>query len=62
MVDSASACAAEVATFLAERGLARTRPEEGSLELLVTDLPKSFATVASRFLGRPVTDVHPIDL
>ena len=62
VVDSASACAAEVATFLAERGLSRTRPEEGSLELLVTDLPKSFATVASRFLGREVTDVHPIDL
>jgi glutamate racemase len=62
VVDSASACAAEVASFLAERGLSRTRAGEGTLELLVTDLPKSFATVASRFLGREVTEVHPIDL
>lgn len=62
IVDSASACAAEVGTFLAERGLTRSGTAEGSLELLVTDLPKSFASVASRFLGREVNDVHPIDL
>jgi glutamate racemase len=61
VVDSATACAAEVAAFLAQRGLTRSAGS-ASLELLVTDLPKSFATVASRFLGREVGEVHAIDL
>jgi hypothetical protein len=30
--------------------------------LLVTDLPKSFATVAERFLGEPVGHVEQVDL
>jgi glutamate racemase len=62
IVDSASATAEEVAGFLAERGQAALRSHRGGLELLVTDLPKSFADVAARFLGEPVTDVHQIDL
>lgn len=62
IVDSASACAAEVGAFLRDRQLARAAGGEGSLELLVTDLPKSFAVVASRFLGREVGDVRAIDL
>ncbi|HTN87649.1 MAG TPA: glutamate racemase, partial [Sorangium sp.] len=43
-----------VASFLAERGLATSRSAPGNLALLVTDLPKSFAAVASRFLGEQV--------
>jgi glutamate racemase len=62
IVDSASATADEVAGFLAERDLATTRVEPGSLSLLVTDLPKSFASVAARFLGEPAHDVKQIDL
>jgi glutamate racemase len=62
IVDSAHATAAEVAAFLAERGHAAARKEGGGLELLVTDLPKSFATVAERFLGEPVGHVEQIDL
>lgn len=62
IVDSASACADEVAAFLAERGLASTSGATGALDLLVTDLPKSFATVAARFLGREVGHVAAIDL
>jgi glutamate racemase len=62
VVDSAHATAAEVATFLAERGHATSESRRGSLELFVTDLPKSFATVAERFLGEPVDQVHQIDL
>ncbi|WP_437963655.1 glutamate racemase [Sorangium sp. So ce260] len=54
IVDSASATAEDVASFLAERGLATSRTAPGSLALLVTDLPKSFAAVATRFLGEPV--------
>lgn len=61
IVDSAEATAEDVATFLAERGLAASeRPTQ--LELLVTDLPKSFAEVATRFLGHPVEDVSVVDL
>ena len=62
IVDSASATADEVAAFLAERNQAASRAGRGALELLVTDLPKSFAEVAARFLGEPVTEVHQVDL
>ena len=62
VVDSARACADDVAAFLDARGLAHAGPDRGSLELLVTDLPKSFATVAARFLGAPALDVRAIDL
>jgi glutamate racemase len=62
IVDSASACAEEVAGFLAERGLAAPAGAEARLELLVTDVPKSFAVVAARFLGREVGEVTAIDL
>jgi glutamate racemase len=60
--DSASAPADEVAQFLAERSQRAERDRRGTLELLVTDLPKSFADVATRFLGEPVEHVEQIDL
>jgi glutamate racemase len=62
IVDSAHATATEVAAFLAERGQAASRDRRGNLDLLVTDLPKSFAVVAERFLGEPVGHVEQIDL
>jgi glutamate racemase len=62
IVDSAEATAEDVAAFLVERRLAATRSGAGSLDLLVTDLPKSFADVASRFLGHEVGEVRAIDL
>ena len=62
IVDSASATAEEVAAFLLERGQNATRSERGSLELLVTDLPKTFSDVAERFLGEPVAQVEQVDL
>jgi glutamate racemase len=62
IVDSATATAQEVGDFLAERGQIAVRPRRGTLELLVTDLPKSFADVAARFLGEAVADVTQIDL
>src|SRR5204863_261110 len=57
IVDSAQATAAEVGGFLADRGYAARRDRRGSLDLLVTDLPKSFAAVAERFLGEPAAHV-----
>lgn len=62
IIDSAAATADEVASFLNERGYASAREGGGALDLLVTDLPKSFATVAARFLGEEVGAVHQIDL
>ena len=62
VVDSAHATAVEVAAFLAERGHAAARERRGDLSLLVTDLPKTFAAVAERFLGEPFGPVEQIDL
>ncbi len=62
IVDGAHATAVEVAAFLVERGHAAPRTRRGTLDLLVTDLPKSFASVAERFLGEPVDHVEQIDL
>jgi glutamate racemase len=62
IVDSAHATADDVAAFLLERALSTTRDRPGELDLLVTDVPKSFRDVASRFLGEVVEEVHQIDL
>jgi glutamate racemase len=74
IVDSASATADEVAAFLKERGQAASEAgegedggagsERGTLDVLVTDLPKSFAAVAARFLGErdALARVTQIDL
>lgn len=62
VVDGALATAEEVATFLDERALASDSAQRGDLELFVTDMPKSFAEVAARFLGEPILHVHQIDL
>jgi glutamate racemase len=62
IVDSAHATAEELEQFLSERGALARGTEPGRLELLVTDLPASFAQVASRFLGEPVPWVQQIDL
>jgi glutamate racemase len=62
IVDSAHATAEAVEDFLSERGSIAEGAKPGRLELLVTDLPASFAEVASRFLGEPVPRVQQIDL
>jgi glutamate racemase len=64
VVDSAEATAAELGELLRARSLAAQRGEPGSLRLLVTDMPKRFADVAARFLGRSVggLSVEAIDL
>jgi glutamate racemase len=61
VVDSADATAAAVAELLGTRELA-TSGSSAKLELLVTDYPASFATMAERCLGGPVGDVREIDI
>ncbi len=63
IVDSANAVAHDVHAFLNSRGLARTESaDRATLHLAVTDMPKSFAEIAQRFLGSAVQDVEQIDL
>ena len=62
IVDSAHATADAVAHFARERGMSAERRAPAELELLVTDLPKSFSEAAARFLGEPAPRVTPIDL
>lgn len=62
LIDGAQATAEAVGSFLEERGELARKQGRGSLELLVTDLPKSFASIAERFLGEPVPKVEQVDL
>jgi glutamate racemase len=63
IVDSARAVASDVRAFLASRGLSRANDAgAGRIELLVTDLPKTFADVAGRFLGGDASSVEQVDL
>jgi len=62
LVDSAHATAHAVAEFLGERAMLASGSALGQLDLLVTDLPKSFAAVAIRFLGEAASRVTQIDL
>jgi glutamate racemase len=61
IVDSATTMAASVADFLSERGLLAPE-QQRTLQVLVTDMPKSFETVATRFLGEDLGQVLQIDL
>jgi len=62
IVDSAIATAEDVARFLEARGLLREGSGGSTVRIRVTDLPRSFATVASRFLGSEATTVEQVDL
>jgi glutamate racemase len=62
VIDSAQATAEAVEQFLGERAATTRAARPGELELLVTDLPASFASVAGRFLGEAIPEVHQIDL
>jgi len=63
VVDSAEATSRLVHAMLLEGRIAPTpKTSEGSLELLVTDLPGGFQRVADLFLGEHTPDAHQIDL
>jgi glutamate racemase len=61
VVDSARATAEDARAFLEARGLRRAG-SSGSVELLVTDVPRTFQEVASRFLGEDAPQVEVVDL
>jgi glutamate racemase len=63
IVDSAHAVADEVAELCrSERILPRGSSGPGTLEILATDRPASFAETVTRFLGERAPDVTQIDL
>jgi glutamate racemase len=62
LVDSARATASDVKAFLEDRGMIRGATTPGKIDLLVTDLPKTFGEIAERFLGAPVGSVEQVDL
>lgn len=65
VVDSAEATAAAVQAWIDDEKIAPavTEPPFGSeLQLLVTDLPKSFAAMAERMLGASAPHVTQVDL
>lgn len=65
VVDSAEATAAAVQLWIDDEKIApaQTEPPVGSeLELLVTDLPKSFSAMAERMLGSSAPHVTQVDL
>ncbi len=61
IVDSAQATAIAVAELLADKGLGAANAT-ATLQLLVTDLPGSFAQSASRFLGEQVDAAEQVDI
>jgi glutamate racemase len=64
VVDSAHATALQLASLLRERQLENRAEQSGALQMLVTDMPRRFSEVASRFLGHELSglDVSAIDL
>jgi glutamate racemase len=62
IVDSAHATAGDVKEFLETRAMTKSGSARGNVELLVTDLPKTFREVAGRFLGETVGAVEQVDL
>jgi glutamate racemase len=65
VVDSAHATAGAVADWIDEQRIAAARiPAESNrqLELLVTDLPKSFSAIAGQMLGEAAPPAQQVDL
>ena len=64
VVDSAHALAAELAELMERQQLTASDASPGKLRLIVTDMPRQFAVVASRFLGQDIAslDVTQVDL
>ena len=62
VVDSAAATADAVREWISQDRILPAPRAASRLELLVTDRPQSFASVASRFLGEEVPPIELVDL
>ena len=61
LVDSAEALAAAADDELTRRGLRRENGD-GRLEYYLSDIPWKFREVGARFLGRPIDEVHTVNV
>lgn len=62
LIDSGSAAAVDVQTYLSGRGIKNSSNTLGSHEYYVSDVPKKFKQIAERFLGREVENINKVDL
>jgi glutamate racemase len=64
LVDSAEVLAAAAQALLSARGLLRGGRDDagGRLDFYLSDLPWTFAEVGARFMGRPIGEVHTVNL
>lgn len=53
LVDSATTCAEQLKAMLGAKGLLNDAPDDGTLEIHLTDLSEQFEELAKRFLTRP---------
>lgn len=62
LVDSAEALAAAAEAELEARGLRRPANGGGKMDFYLSDLPWMFQEVGARFLGRPIDQVHTVNV
>ncbi len=62
LIDSATATAARVLTYLNEKQMLRENNSPTSHKFYVSDVPDKFQAVASRFLGREVNNIIRVDI
>ncbi len=62
LIDSAQACAEAVERFLRQAEMTASGASGGTEQYFVTDMPASFFTLASRFLGHPLRQVDKVTI
>ena len=62
LVDSGTAAALEVETYLSGIGLRNDSNQIGKHQYYVSDLPNKFKTIAERFLGTELGHIEKIDI
>ncbi len=62
LIDSGSAASVEVENYLNGIGLRNSSNNLGTHNYYVSDVPKKFKSIAERFLGRQVENIHKVDL
>ena len=60
LIDSAPAAVSELRQILMERNAFSKSPARGGFQVFVSDLPRSFLNIGSKFLGEPLNDVKVV--
>jgi glutamate racemase len=62
LIDSGEATAGELADLLTDEGMLAGGDDEAEHQFFLSDLPRNFADIGSRFLGREIGPVHTADV